>query len=392
MVKRLWMAFYLAVAISCTPSVVSFADTATDNAVTTMENCGAYLFEWRPVDCGNGRYFAILVGGNSIAESNVILNRGYDYAYTFNPQEYSRPWGEVPALVNVNGMWAIPENRSTLPEGTQPTLQIVLYTNNGNLDTKYRYIDVVSLPGNVSASSLPAEVRKYLINVDGSDAGAYDNTNATGWRHDEGSKKWYYIKPDGTWVKNGWLSVDDELYYMDADGYMLADTITPDGYYVNSSGQKQEYLPGWMQNERGWKYVLNNGYYAASTWVKDTDGKWYYFDMGGYMRTDYDTPDGYHVGSDGAWDGQPARNITSQENLGPGAHLEALQENWEEDQGTWKYRQADGTYVSNRWFQAPDGKWYYFGADSIMLANTKTPDGYYVGADGAWDEQSANEN
>ncbi|MEQ2429289.1 choline-binding protein, partial [Enterocloster hominis] len=30
-----------------------------------MENCGAYLFEWRPVDCGNGRAFAILVGGNN---------------------------------------------------------------------------------------------------------------------------------------------------------------------------------------------------------------------------------------------------------------------------------------------------------------------------------------
>ena len=39
-----------------------------------MENCGAYLFEWRPVDCGNGNSFAILVGGNTIAESNVILN------------------------------------------------------------------------------------------------------------------------------------------------------------------------------------------------------------------------------------------------------------------------------------------------------------------------------
>lgn len=34
-----------------------------------MENCD--LFEWRPVDCGNERAFAILVGGNTIAESNV---------------------------------------------------------------------------------------------------------------------------------------------------------------------------------------------------------------------------------------------------------------------------------------------------------------------------------
>ena len=26
-----------------------------DSNVTTMENCGAYLFTWSPVDCGNGR-------------------------------------------------------------------------------------------------------------------------------------------------------------------------------------------------------------------------------------------------------------------------------------------------------------------------------------------------
>ncbi|MCD8221966.1 MAG: hypothetical protein LUD07_07245 [Clostridiales bacterium] len=35
------------------------------------------------------------------------------------------------------------------------------------------------------------------------------------------------------------------------------------------------------------------------------------------------------------------------------------------------------------WFQQ-GGKWYYCNEDGEMLANTRTPDGYYVGADGAW--------
>ena len=90
MMKKMWAVLCLSLSIAATAPVVSLADTA-EQGVTTMENCGAYLFEWRPVDCGNGHYFAILVGGNSIAESNVILNRGYDYAYTFNPQAYARP-------------------------------------------------------------------------------------------------------------------------------------------------------------------------------------------------------------------------------------------------------------------------------------------------------------
>lgn len=318
MIKKKIIIIGLTMALSMPSTIVSFADTVSADNTTTMENCGAYLFEWQPVDCGNGHYFAILVGGNSISESDVILKRGYDYAYTFNSMTYPRPWGEVPALVNVDGVWAIPENQPALPEGTQPTLQIVLTTNNKKLPEKERFIDVVRLPGNVSSSSLPPEVRKYLINVDGSDAGAYSGTNISGWETGADGR-YRYRKPDGTYVVNGWLNVDDELYYMDEEGYMMADAITPDGAYVNVSGQKQKYMPGWMQNERGWKYVLKNGYYAASTWITDTDGKSYYFDMGGYMKTDYDTPDGYHVGPDGAWDGQPTTQVVDTMKLGPGA-------------------------------------------------------------------------
>lgn len=38
---------------------------------------------------------------------------------------------------------------------------------------------------------------------------------------------------------------------MDANGIMLADTMSPDGYYINSSGQKTRYIPGLTENERG---------------------------------------------------------------------------------------------------------------------------------------------
>ena len=123
-------AVVLALAVSTGISAVSFADTSNQEVV--METCGAYLFEWRPVECGNGQAFAILVGGNTINESDVILNRGYDYAYTFNSQQYARPWGQVPELVNVNGVWGIPENWPLLPAGAQQTTRIILVTNNKN--------------------------------------------------------------------------------------------------------------------------------------------------------------------------------------------------------------------------------------------------------------------
>jgi len=51
----------------------------------------------------------------------------------------------------------------------------------------------------------------------------------------------------------------------------------------------------------------------------------------------------------------------------------------------WYYQDDNGDLVKNHWVGN-----YYLGSDGIMLTNTYTPDGYYVGADGGWDGRSAN--
>ena len=373
------------IAILCMTLAVSLFSSISvyANTTTVMENSGAYLFEWRPVDYGNGTSFAILVGGNTLNEKDVILNRGYDYAYTFESLTYPRPWGTVPDLVNIDGVWGIPENWDILPEGSQPTMTIVLKTNDKNLDTDKRYIHVVHLSDGVNKDELPPEVRKYLINVDGSDAGAYEGTITGGWTRDEsGNKK--YRKPDGSFVSGGWLRVDDESYYMDENGVMLTDTITPDGIYVNINGEKTNYIPGWYQDEGGWHYIMKNGYYAGATWIQDTDGKWYYINIGTYMETDDITPDGYYVDANGVWDGN-ASTINNKVNLGPG-----VSKGWEPVDTGWKFKQEDGSYLTNSWKQDTNGKWYYLNEDGWMLKDTTTPDGFYVDADGVWDENTAN--
>lgn len=371
----------LTVLLSLSYTPLSFADSN----VTTMENSGAYLFEWLPVDCGNGYSFAILVGGNTISESNVILKKGYDYAYTFNPMDYPRPWGQVPDLINIDGLWGIPENWSLLPENAQQTTRIVLRTNNKNLSSKERYVDVVHLPGNVDSSSLPPEVRKYLINVDGSDAGAYEGTITAGWVIEENGKK--YRRADGTFIANGWLRVDDKSYYMDEEGVMLVDTITPDGIYVNVKGEKTSYIPGWLKDEKGWRYILKNGYYAGGAWIEGEEGKWYYMNLGTYMETDDITPDGYYVDANGVWDGQPS-TLNNTVNPGPGGHISTSGE-WVKAENSngifWQYRHANGSYVSGTWEQI-DGKWYYFDENGRMASSQTTPDGYYVDSNGVWTE------
>ena len=63
MIKKKLAALCIALAACFVSSVPAYANTTT-----VMENSGAYLFEWRPVDYGNGTSFAILVGGNEIYE------------------------------------------------------------------------------------------------------------------------------------------------------------------------------------------------------------------------------------------------------------------------------------------------------------------------------------
>lgn len=73
----------------------------------------------------------------------------------------------------------------------------------------------------------------------------------------------------------------------------------------------------WQKDHVGWWYRFDNGSYLNNTWFQD-GGLWYYFnDHGymvtncwidnyylgesGYMLTGTITPDGYRVGTDGAW-------------------------------------------------------------------------------------------
>ena len=63
---------------------------------------------------------------------------------------------------------------------------------------------------------------------------------AASWQSD--SIGWWWQNDDGTWPSNSWQWLDGnsdgvaECYYFDGNGYMLANTTTPDGYQVNVDG------------------------------------------------------------------------------------------------------------------------------------------------------------
>lgn len=99
---------------------------------------------------------------------------------------------------------------------------------------------------------------------------------------------------------------------------------------------------GWIQDNKGWYYIKDNGSRAKSEicLIGEYD---YWFDVDGYMAT------GFRKDSN----------------------------------GYYYYLRDFGGMRKSSW-QLADGKWYYFGADGKMFVSTITPDGYSVGADGAW--------
>lgn len=113
----------------------------------------------------------------------------------------------------------------------------------------------------------------------------------------------------------------------------------------------------WNTDKNGWKY-LKNGSYVTSSWeFINWNGRqdWYYFGADGYMLK------GWYLDQDGNW-----------YYLNPN---------------------TDGTGGSmlTGW-QLIDGKWYFFkevsdGTRGALLTNTVTPDGCFVGSDGAWIER-----
>lgn len=58
----------------------------------------------------------------------------------------------------------------------------------------------------------------------------------------------------------------------------------------------------WASNDKGWWIQYNDGSYLTNAWYQSpASGLWYYMGADGYMLTNTTTPDGYCVNVDGVW-------------------------------------------------------------------------------------------
>ena len=62
---------------------------------------------------------------------------------------------------------------------------------------------------------------------------------AGSWQSDDYG--WWYQNDNGSYVKSDWLQDNGKFYFMGIDGYMLTDTVSPDGIRINGAGEAEEY-------------------------------------------------------------------------------------------------------------------------------------------------------
>lgn len=60
---------------------------------------------------------------------------------------------------------------------------------------------------------------------------------AAHWVQSPNTQKWWYSLDNNDYYKSSWQVIDGKYYYFDAEGWMLSNTKTPDGYDVNADGQ-----------------------------------------------------------------------------------------------------------------------------------------------------------
>lgn len=152
------------------------------------------------------------------------------------------------------------------------------------------------------------------------------------WEQIDGS--WYYFQPyNYLGQRIGDLSYEsDPAYYLMATGW-----CKPAGdsswYYLGISGAMQT---GWVNDGGAWYWLTDSG--AMATGWQKIGSTWYYFNASG-----------------------------------------AMQAGWQKIDGSWYCFAASGAMLHDCWAGN-----YYLGPSGAMLTDARTPDGYYVGADGAW--------
>ena len=193
----------------------------------------------------------------------------------------------------------------------------------------------------------------------------------------------------GNWIFPGNIYGKTTLHYPDQYDYYVKDpgvytvTATIDGCKGVITDQfVVKVKPGWVKDDKGWKYIEETGKPAKNKWideyynqfyVKDDgymatgwqkiDNAWYYFDTDGIMQRGWRTIGNarYHFSMDGIMQTGWQKVNNKWYYLSAGG---AMQTGWQKINNKWYYFRQGGAMVTGR--QQIDGKWYTFSSGGAL--------------------------
>lgn len=157
-----------------------------------------------------------------------------------------------------------------------------------------------------------------------------------GWQEVLGT--WYYYNASGSMAKDTWIV--DKIgttpnliaYYVDAEGKWVEDAV-----YLGCEGE-------WIIDQSGWWFQRKDGTYPKNEF-EYINGKWYFFNEDGYMKTGF------------------LNNLET---------------------GNISYFYPDGSMAEDAgWIALADGSYIYIRGHYCVVGE-KTPDGYQMDKDGKW--------
>lgn len=129
------------------------------------------------------------------------------------------------------------------------------------------------------------------------DIKANANTVQVGWIQGADGR-WWYRHADGSYTVNNWELIDGKWYFFDGDGWMKTGWIQwAGGWYYLEPSGSMK--TGWLYWENNWYYLNANGLMQIG-WLKENE-KWYFLASNGSMVTGYRRLGGidYHFEANG---------------------------------------------------------------------------------------------
>lgn len=181
---------------------------------------------------------------------------------------------------------------------------------------------------------------------------------------DDGNGHKQFKDSNGNFVKNDWAEISGKYYYFDMNGYLVTSQWVQDEYYVDDKGVMQTNY--WYKDNNGEYYYLGNDGKYLKNCIRDVDGHKYAFDENGkWIRNRiFINPEDLVHFMYANEDGE----IVKSKNF---FLINGLECNIDEK----------GFFICDEW-KNKDGKWYYFGDNGFKCVNSLINDEFAVDEEG----------